>query len=105
MRTREGYVKPVCIFNCDGDPAENRRHERVIVSDIRHFKDFDLDAIYIATNAPGTRAFIRVEQRMAPLGHELTGVVLKHDNFGSHLDISNRTSDLKLKKRNFESAG
>ena len=36
---------------------------------------------------------------------ELTGVVLKYANFGSHLDSSNRTSDLELEKRNFESAG
>ena len=42
---------------------------------------------------------------MAPLSRELTGVVLKYDNFGSHLDSSNRTTDLELEKRNFESAG
>ena len=105
MRTREGFVKPVFIFTCDGGPDENPRYERVIVSAIQHFKDFDLDAIYIATNAPGRSAFNRVERRMAPLSRELTGVVLKHDNFGSHLDSSNRTTDLELEKRNFESAG
>ena len=42
---------------------------------------------------------------MAPLSRKLIGVVLKHDNFGSHLDSSNQTSDLELEKRNFESAG
>ncbi|KAK9874058.1 hypothetical protein WA026_002413 [Henosepilachna vigintioctopunctata] len=105
MKTREGFVKPVFIFTCDGGPDENPRYERVIISAIQHFKDFDLDAVYIATNAPGRSAFNRVERRMAPLSRELTGVVLKHDNFGSHLDSSNKTIDLDLEKRNFESAG
>ena len=64
-----------------------------------------MDAIYIATNTPGRSAFNRVERKMAPLSRKLAGVVLKHDNFGSHLDSSNQTSDLELEKRNFESAG
>lgn len=105
IKTKEGFVKPVFIFTCDGGPDENPRYERVIVSAIQHFKDFNLDAIYIATNAPGRSAFNRVERRMAPLSRELTGVILNHDDFGSHLDSSNRTTDLELEKRNFESAG
>ncbi|GBP44029.1 hypothetical protein EVAR_85183_1 [Eumeta japonica] len=105
IRIREGFVKPVFIFTCDGGSDENPQYERVIISTIQHFKDFDLDAIYIATNAPGRSAFNRVERRMAPLSREFTGVVLKHDNFGSHLDSSNKTTDLELEKRNFESAG
>ncbi|GBP12486.1 hypothetical protein EVAR_10166_1 [Eumeta japonica] len=88
----------------DGGPDENPRYERVIVSTIRHFKDLDLDAIYIATNALERSAFNRVELRMAPLSRELTGVLLKYDTFDSHPDFSNRTTDLKLEKRNFESA-
>ncbi|GBP38729.1 hypothetical protein EVAR_22378_1 [Eumeta japonica] len=98
MRTHEGFVKPVFIFTCDGGPDENPPYERVIVSAIRHFKDFDLDAIYIATNAPGRSAFNRLERRMAPLNRELIGVLLKHDTFGSDIDFSNRTTDLELEK-------
>lgn len=67
IRTREGFLKPVFIFTCDGGPVENPRYERVIVSALQHFKDFDLDAIYKATNAPG---------RSAPLSRELSGVIL-----------------------------
>lgn len=105
IRTGECFVKPVFIFTCDGEPDENPRYEWVIVSALQHFKDFHLDAIYIATNAPGRSAFNRVERRMSPLSRELTGVLLKHDAFGSHLDSINRTTDLDLEKRNFESAG
>ncbi|CAH1105831.1 unnamed protein product [Psylliodes chrysocephalus] len=76
MRTREGFVKPVFIFTCNGGPDENPRYERVIVSAIQHFNMIDLDGIYIATNAPGRNAFNRVKQQMAPLSRELTGVLL-----------------------------
>ncbi|CAH1099403.1 unnamed protein product [Psylliodes chrysocephalus] len=62
MRTQKGFVKPVFIFTCDGGPGENARYERVTVSAIQHFKNFDFDAIYIATNVPGRNAFNRVER-------------------------------------------
>lgn len=42
---------------------------------------------------------------MVPLSRKLTGVVLKHDNFSSHLDSSIKTTGLELENRNFESAG
>ncbi|CAH1103303.1 unnamed protein product [Psylliodes chrysocephalus] len=51
LRTREGFVKPVFIFSCDGGPGENPRYERVIDSAIQHLKFFDLDAICNATKA------------------------------------------------------
>ncbi|GBP08970.1 hypothetical protein EVAR_5258_1 [Eumeta japonica] len=42
---------------------------------------------------------------MAPLSRELTGVVLPHDYFGTHLDSSGRTLDESLEKDNFKKAG
>lgn len=42
---------------------------------------------------------------MAPLSRELTGVILPHDNFGSHLDNQGRTVDAELEKKNFQKAG
>lgn len=53
---------------------------------ISNFLEYKLDAIFIATNAPGRSAFNRVERRMAPLSRDLAGLVLPHDHFGSHLD-------------------
>lgn len=105
IRTAEGSIKPVFVFTSDGGPDENPRYERVIGSAIQHFKKFNLDAIYIATNAPGRSAFNRVERRMAPLSRELTGLILKHDNFGSHLNSSNETIDVELENKYFKSAG
>ena len=42
---------------------------------------------------------------MAPLSKELSGVLLPHDKFGSHLDSQNRTIDEELETKNFQFAG
>ena len=54
---------------------------------IDYFLIQDLDAFFWATNAPGRSAFNRVERRMVKFSKELSGVVLLHDNFGSHLNV------------------
>lgn len=104
-RTSDNEVKPVLIFTIDGGPDENPRYDKVITEAVKHFRNHNLDAIFYATNAPGRSAFNRVERRMAPLSHQLAGVVLPHDTFGSHLDSSGRTTDANLELRNFTSAG
>lgn len=73
MKTSDDLIKPVMMITVDGGPDENPRYPRVIASAIGHFKKYDLDAIYVATNAPGRSAFNRVERRMAPLSKELSG--------------------------------
>lgn len=65
----------------------------------------NLDALFLATNAPGRSAFNRVERRMAPLSRELAGLILPHDHYGSHLDSSGKTVDDDLEKLNFKYAG
>ena len=42
---------------------------------------------------------------MAPLSHDLAGLVLPHDHFGSHLNDSGVTINLDLEKLNFRKAG
>lgn len=103
--TNDGKVKPVVIFSVDGGPDENPRYPKVISCAIKHFKENDLDAVFIATNAPGRSAFNRVERRMAPLSHCLSGVVLPHDTFGNHLDGKVKTTDCDLEMKNFANAG
>ncbi|KAJ8867174.1 hypothetical protein PR048_033038 [Dryococelus australis] len=83
--------RPVLIISSDGGPDENPRYRKVIAHAVEHLKKYDLDAIFIETNAPGRSAFNRVERRMAPLSQELTGVVLPHDSFGARLDSNGRT--------------
>lgn len=53
----------------------------------------------------GRSAFNRVERRMAPLSRELSGIVIPHDKFGSHLNPAGKTVDKELEKKNFEFAG
>lgn len=98
-------VKPVLVFTVDGGPDENPRYKNVIRVAVHHFKKHDLDAIFIATNAPGRSAFNRVERKMAPLSKELSGLILPHDHFGSHLDDRGNTKDVGLEKKNFQFAG
>ncbi|KAE8742067.1 hypothetical protein FOCC_FOCC012394 [Frankliniella occidentalis] len=42
---------------------------------------------------------------MAPLSKVLSGVILPHDRFGTHLDASSRTVDKDLERQNFKHAG
>ncbi|KAJ8672605.1 hypothetical protein QAD02_003864 [Eretmocerus hayati] len=63
------------------------------------------NAVYVVTNPPGRSCFNPVERRMAPLSHELAGVILPHNSFGNHLDGSKKTIDRDLERKNFEEAG
>ncbi|GBP58990.1 hypothetical protein EVAR_14991_1 [Eumeta japonica] len=104
-KTDHGLVEPVVIMTVDGGPDENPRYQKVIGFAIQHFKRHDLNASFIATNAPGRSAYNRVERRMAPLSWELAGLMLPHDRFGSHLDERGVTIDEHLERSNFEFAG
>ena len=64
-------VKPVFVFTVDGGPDENLRYQKVIKVAIHHFVQHNLDALFVAENAPGRSAFNRVERKMAPLSREL----------------------------------
>ena len=98
-------VKPVIVITVDGGPDENPRYQKVIETAVHHFVQKNLDAYFIATNAPGRSAFNRVERRMAPLSRELSGLILPHDKYGSQLNDRGLTIDTNLEKKNFSFAG
>lgn len=77
----------------------------MIANAVDHFKKYDLDGIFLVTNAPGRSAFNKVERRMAPLSRELAGLILPHDSFGSHLHDGGKTVDSTLERENFQKAG
>ena len=79
-------AKPLIIATVDGGPDENLIYTKTIKCAIDYFLIQDLDAFFWATNALGRSAFNRVERRMVKFSKELSGVVLLHDNFGSHLN-------------------
>ncbi|XP_052132755.1 uncharacterized protein LOC127752143 [Frankliniella occidentalis] len=104
VRNKHGDTKPVVAISVDGGPDEAPRHRAVLAEAARHFKNMDLDALFVVANAPGRSAYNRVERRMAPLSKELSGLVLPHDFFGSHLDASKKTTDTSLEQANFGAA-
>ena len=97
--------KKAMIVKVDGGPDENPRYEKTINCSIKYFVEHGLDVLFLATNAPGCSAFNRVERRMVKLSKELSGVILEHDKFGSHLDAKGVTVDKDLELKNFEYAG
>lgn len=100
-RNSQGELKPILVCFVDGGPDENPRYPKTIQVAIHHFVKNDYDARFIATNAPGRSAFNPVERRMAPLSKVLSGLILSHEHFGSHLDKSKKTIDSELEERNF----
>ena len=56
-------------------------------------------------NRPGQSAYNIVESRMAPLSHDITGLILPYDFYGSHLSDSGVTVNVDLEKLNFRKAG
>jgi hypothetical protein len=105
MLVGTGAVKPILIMTVDGGPDENPRFPNTLTVAAHHFKTYNLDAIFIATNAPGHSAYNAVERRMAPLSHDLSGLILPHDAYGSHLDEKGTITDQELAKKNFAMAG
>ena len=105
FQTDRDEEKKVMIVTVDGGPDENPRYQNTIKCSIEYFVENDLDALFLATNAPGRSAFNRVERRMVKLSKELGGVILEHDKFGSHLDSTGVTIDKDLELKNFQFAG
>jgi hypothetical protein len=101
----DGVIKPVFLAFVDGGPDENPRFPNTIAVAAQRFKKFNLDAYLATKHAPGMSAYNYVERRKAPLSRKLTGVILPHDSFGSHLDASGRTTNSHLEKENFKKAG
>ena len=101
----DNAVKPVLVITVDGGPDENPLYQKVIETAVHHFVQNNLDAYFIATNAPCRSAFNRVERRMAPLSKELSGLILPHDKYDSHLNDQGLTIDTDLEKKKFAFAG
>jgi len=77
MCTDEGMLKPVAIITADGGPDENQRFPKTLAAAYRTFSENNLEAMFVA-----------VERGMAPLSRDLSGLILPHDYYGSHLGYS-----------------
>ena len=58
----------------------------------------NLDALIHGVNTAGLSAFNPLERRMAPLSHNLAGIILPHNHFGDHIDSSAKTIKKDLEK-------
>ena len=55
----------------------------------------------VLSSIPSRSAFNRIERRMVKFSQELSGIVLPHDKFGSHLNSKGETIDSELEKKIF----
>ncbi|GBN48315.1 hypothetical protein AVEN_29732-1 [Araneus ventricosus] len=101
----DNAVKPVVVFVVDGGPDENPRYQKTIQVGVHHFRQNTLGALFIAANAPWRSACNRVERKIPSLSKELSGLILPHEQYGSHLDAQGNTINRKLEEKNFEYAG
>ena len=85
FQSRQSQEKKVMIVTVDGGPDENPRYSNYISCVIKYFCQHDLDAYFLATNAPGTSAFNRVERRMSHLSKELSSVILPPTTISVHI--------------------
>jgi hypothetical protein len=104
-RDYTGQVKPIVIITVDGGPDENPRFPKTLMAGIKKFRKYNLDALFVLTHAPGQSAYNVVERRMAPLSHDLAGLILPHDHFGTHLNDTGSTEHAELEKENFKMTG
>lgn len=105
-RTEDGLIKPIVIINTDGGPDGNPRYEKVIKFAVQLFKNYNLDALFLVANCPGrSNSGNPVERRLAPLSQQTSGVVLKYDYYGTHLNDRGQTINEELERENFKHAG
>ncbi|CAF1129204.1 unnamed protein product [Adineta ricciae] len=105
-RNHIGEVKPIIIMNVDNiDPMNYTRFSRTLYSSIQKFKKYNLDVFILVTQTPGQAIFASCERRLALLSHDLSGLVLPHNHYGTHLNISGITVDAELEKLNFKRTG
>ena len=94
-------AKPIVIYLSDGASDEAPRFPKPLQTGVAFFKELKVDVLLHGVSAAGLSAFNPVERRMAPLSHDLPGIILQHDSYGNHLDESGKTVDLDLEKQNF----
>ena len=98
-------MKRVLILRSDNGPDEAPRNPSTQSEMIQLFLKFRLVALFLISLPAGYSPFSPCERRMAPLSKQLTGVVLDHQHYGSHLNSSRETIDDKLELKNFQNAG
>ena len=87
------------IVMVDGGPDENLRYTKTTECAIEYLLSQDLDAFFLAANAPDRSAFHPVERPMVKFSKELSGAVLLGDNFGFHLNAKGEMIKKELENK------
>ena len=82
--------KPILLMETDGAQDEAQRFPKPLSTAVSLFKQMKFDALIHDVNAAGLSAFNPVERRMTPLSHDLAGLILPHDHYGTHLNSSGK---------------
>ena len=105
-RDHLGRVKPIVIVNIDASGSENNtRYPKTLATAIDRFKRYNLDVLVMINQAPGQNLFNVIERRLSPLSHDLAGLILPHDHFGTHLSDSGHTENALLERENLKRTG
>lgn len=105
-RNHIGVIKPIIVMGVDSlDPYDFTRYPKTLATAIARFKKYNLDALFMFSQAPGQSSFNITERRLAILSHDLPGLVLPHDYFGTHLNTQGYTIDAELEKQNIKKTG
>lgn len=96
--------KPILLIETDGAQDEAPRYPKPLACAVHLFRFLKLDAFVHVVNAAGLSAFNPVERRMAPLSHDVAGIILPHDTYGTHLDKNGYTTNIELEQQNFQAA-
>lgn len=95
--------KLILSMETDGAQGEAPQCLKLTHRTVSPFKELNLDALIHDVNAASLLTFNPVERQITPLPLDLAGVILSHDQFGSHLDVNDVTVDAELKKLNLQS--
>ena len=105
-RDHLGRVKPIVMMNIESGGSENNmRYPGTLASAVDKFKKHNLDVLIMINQAPGQALFNIVQRRLAPMSHDLAGLILPHDHFGTHLNDMGVTQHAELEKENFKATG
>ena len=100
-------MKPLIFVSEDGGPDGAPKYQQSLASWTKVFLKYNLDALFVFTYAPGNSAYNPLDRRMAPLSQESAGLILPFDKYWTHLNEthlneSNKTTNIDLEKKNFK---
>ena len=91
--------KEFVILRSDNGPNEAPSNPSTRAEMTLLFIKFDFVLLLLASLTSGYSLFNPCERRMAPLSRMLTGVLLDHKHFGSHLNSEKQTVDDNMKRK------